>query len=143
MRRTVAGRLAAASVSGVVAAALWFAPGAVADAPASPPPQPASGGGPAAIDAAQARPAPLPTYPGPGGAPVPVGACGAVIGGRVWVLPCDAPQVQAYRRREAAAEAARLRRHGWTTAALGAGGDALLAGLIGGLEWRRRRRGFA
>jgi hypothetical protein len=93
-----------------------------------------------AIDASHGQPGQLATYPGPGGVPVPVGACGAVIGGKVWVLPCDAPEVRAYRQAQAAAQAARQRRHFWTTAAVGTAGDLVLAGTIGILAWADRAR---
>ncbi len=62
------------------------------------------GGASATVWARGDRPRPLPTTRGPFGVRVPSGACAALVQGRVWVLPCEAPQVRAFRRwRRAAA----------------------------------------
>ena len=68
---------------------------------------------------------------------VPVGACGAEVHGRPWVLACTDPRVAAYRRQRAHQHA--VRRDEWAAVAvalvgLGAGG-ALVA-----VRRRRRRR---
>ena len=89
------------------------------------------------IHAADGRPARMPTYAGPDGVRVPAGACAAVQGGRVWILPCADPRVVAYTR--ATALAARRQRR--VRIAWSAGG--LLAGLAaaGAVLWWRRRYG--
>lgn len=61
------------------------------------------------IQADQGKPIHLAAYRGPDGALIPVGACAAVLGGRVWVLPCTDPRAVAYRQ-VAAARAARVAR---------------------------------
>ena len=116
-----------------LAAAIWFlATGTALAAPA-----PAS----AIIRAVSGRPVtvPEPTYRWRG-LTVPVGACGAVVGGRAMVLPCGDQRVVAYRRQRAAQRAAATRRAAerWW----GEAGVALaVGGLAGGtgLVLRRRR----
>ena len=82
-----------------LASVIWFlAAGMALAAPA-----PAS----AIIRAASGRPVkvPEPTYRWRG-LTVPVGACGAVVGGRAMVLPCGDKRVVAYQRQRAAERAA-------------------------------------
>lgn len=90
---------------------------------------------PALIAAAEGRPVkvPEPTYRWRG-LTVPVGACGAVVDGRLMVLPCGDKRVAAYRRRRAAERAAVWR---WTGAA---GAAALVAGGSTLALWRRQAR---
>lgn len=68
------------------------------------------------------------------GLTVPVGACGAVVGGRAMVLPCDDRRVAAYRRRRVA-EVRRLQWGAGAAAALAVSGAAALACAV-----RRRTR---
>ncbi len=89
------------------------------------------------INAADGQPAHMPTYTGPDGVRVPAGACAAVQGGRVWILPCADPRVVAYKR--ATALAARRRRRvriAWSAAGLLAGAAVAAVGAV--LWWRRR-----
>ena len=88
------------------------------------------------VHAADGRPAHMPTYPGPDRVRVPAGACAAVQGGRVWILPCNDPRVTAYRRASAlAARQQRRDRLVWR-------GGGLLAGLAvvatAAVLWLRR-----
>lgn len=88
------------------------------------------------IHASDGRPGHIPTYPGPDGARVPAGACAAVQGGRVWILPCNDPRVTAYRRASALAVRQQRRdRLVWR-------GGGLLAGLAvvatAAVLWLRR-----
>ncbi len=116
----------------VLASLVWaFAGGGGAAAAAGAPPPPV------VIDASVAQPAHMATYRGPDGAPIPVGACGAVIEGHVWVLPCSDPRVMAYRTAAAAraAQAAHRARDIESIAALALGAAAGAAA-----EWIHRRR---
>ena len=88
------------------------------------------------IHAADGHPAHMPTYAGPDGVRVPAGACAAVQGGRVWILPCNDPRVTAYKRASAlAARQQRRDRLVWR-------GGGLLAGLAvvatAAVLWLRR-----
>lgn len=88
------------------------------------------------IRATNGAPGGIPTYPGPDGTRIPAGACAAVQGGRVWILPCADPRVAAYQRAAALAAVRQRRvRIAW--------GGGLLAGLAVAapaavLWWRRR-----
>ncbi len=99
----------------------------------SPPKESASAAG-AVIPASAGRPmkVPEPTYRWHG-LTVPVGACGAIVGGRAMVLPCGDRRVVAYRHQRAEERAADWR---WADAA------AAAACGVGFAGWRRRvRRG--
>ena len=95
----------------------------------SPPKESASAAG-AVIPASAGRPmkVPEPTYRWHG-LTVPVGACGAIVGGRAMVLPCGDRRVVAYRRAMAERD--------WGTA-----GALAAAAILGGglLALRRMRR---
>lgn len=92
---------------------------------------------PAVIVASDGQPGRIPTYPGPDGARIPEGACAAVQGGQVLVLPCTDPRVRAYRSTVARAQARAADR--WRLR--GIAGILLLAGVVGALtEWRWHRR---
>lgn len=92
---------------------------------------------PVLIQAGQGQPAHMATYRGPGGTPIPIGACGAVIDGRVWVLPCSDPRVVAYQQ----AEAARTARATRTQHERMAGAVVILAaGVASAVEYIHRRR---
>lgn len=116
----------------LLGAVVWLALGGVAAA--------ASGtdvsASPVVIHADQGQPTHMATYGGPGGVPIPVGACGAVIGGHVWVLPCSDPQVIAYQK-AAAASAARAAH---TRNEILAGGVLVLAVAVGASAERIHRR---
>ena len=87
--------------------------------------------GRAVIAASAGRPmqVPEPTYRWHG-LTVPVGACGAIVGGRAMVLPCGDKRVVAYRR------AAAARDRGFAAAAVA----AILAGGAVIFFWRWRSR---
>ena len=73
---------------------------------------------------------PEPTYRWHG-LTVPVGACGAVVGGRPWVLACTDERVAVYRRHVA-------RRRAWD-AAVAAVAAVLGAAIAAGIGTRHRR----
>jgi len=52
----------------------------------------------------------MPTYAGPDGVRVPLGACAAVQGGKVWIVGCGSLQAKAYQAKVKAAAAAIARR---------------------------------
>ena len=133
-----AGLAAALPVLCVIAPAPAMAATAAAAAASSTPAPPAviTTGGHATVASESGRP---PRYPEPTyawhGLTVPEGACGAMVAGRPWVLPCDDRRVVAYRRlvtRE------RARRHALLAGGLAAG-VALAAGGL--LVVRRGRSG--
>ena len=66
---------------------------------------------------------------------VPVGACGAMVHGRPWVLACTDPRAVAYRRRRAQRERA-ARRDEWGAGVVVLGG----LGAAGGVAVVRRCR---
>lgn len=107
----------------LVGTVLWLAVGGVALAAASQ----RSVGAAVVVNVSHAEPAHMATYRGPDGSAIPVGACGAVVQGRLWVLPCGDPRVAAYRR-QAAATADRERR----MARLSLAGAVLALGVLGG-----------
>lgn len=91
------------------------------------------------IDAAAAPPAHMATYRGPISIPIPAGACGAILRGQVWVLPCHDPGVVDYQRAAAATAAVRRRRR--VTEERGAAA-VVLGCLVGSVaEIRRPRQG--
>lgn len=89
------------------------------------------------IEASQGQPAGMASYPGPRNTGIPMGACGAVMGGKVWVLPCSDQRVVLYRHDRVAAAA---RAHG-RQASVVAGLVVYLGALTGGMAelWQRRR----
>lgn len=112
-----------------LAVILWLALGSGASAAAAlPAPTPA------VIPASAGRPmkVPEPTYRWHG-LTVPVGACGAIVGGRAMILPCGDTRVVAYRRQRAAERATDWR---WA----GVGAAAAVASGVGFLLGRRRTR---
>lgn len=93
--------------------------------------------GPVVIVASHGQPGRMPTYPGPDGSRIPEGACAAVQGRTVLVLPCTDPRATAYRATEAQAHARAARR--WRLRDVGA--LLLLAALVGAAtEWLQHRR---
>ena len=71
---------------------------------------------------------------------VPVGACGAMIQGRPWVLPCADPRVVAYRRQRAQ-QSAQRRDEGVVAAVALVGLGALGAWVAVRRGWHREERG--
>ena|GEM_PF-3486647 len=138
----------------VAGALLWVVLGGVASAApqvAGRPPQatvrkPATAGASAdtPVDVAMAAGRPLkvpePTYQWHG-LTVPVGACGAVVGGRAMVLPCNDPRVGVYRKERLRERVAAARRWAWTRDAGAAAGVALA--FAGGTVLIVRRRSAA
>ncbi len=120
----------------LVAVVLGAADAAASGAGSSSRPKQSASAAGAVIPAAEGRPLQIsePTYRWHG-LTVPVGACGAIVGGREMVLPCGDKRVVAYRRQRAAERAADWR---WA----GAGAAAAVSSGVGFALWRRRvRRG--
>ena len=122
-----------------LAAVVWFLVGGTAVAAGAAGQAPADHTvvdirGPAVIPASAGRPmqVPEPTYRWHG-LTVPVGACGAIVGGRAMVLSCGDTRVVAYRRQRAEQRATDWR---WA----GVGAAAAVASGVGFLLWRRRTR---
>ena len=90
----------------------------------------------AVVAASTGRPLrhPEPTYVWHG-IRVPVGACGAMVHGKRWVLACTDPRAVAYRRRRAQRERA-VRRDEWAAGVVALGG---LGAACGVAVWCRSR----
>ena len=101
------------------------------------PPAVITTGGHATVASESGRPPqhPEPTYAWRG-LTVPAGACGAVVAGRPWVLPCDDRRVVAYRR---LVTRQRARGHALLAGGLAAGVALAVAGGL--LVVRRGRSG--
>ena len=92
------------------------------------------------VEAGRASAVQLPAHPGPGGVPIPSGACGARIAGRVWVLPCSGPAVAAADRTALAQVRRRAETRARQRALFGLAGALALVAVLTACERGRRRR---
>ena len=117
--QVAAGVVAILALPGGSASAAWIFPGGSAGARAV-----------VAVSSGRAVRTPEPTYRWHG-LRVPVGACGAMVHGRPWVLPCNDKRVVAYRRHVA---------HQRSQKRDAAAGTVVLGAAVAAVALLRRRR---